>query len=333
MKIEQLPSGSYRIRKTYNKKTYTITLDYKPTQKEALQLMAAELDKVKIKGTNKTFEVIAKDYIKSKSNILSPSTIRGYEAILKKMPEYFKEMRASDIENSTIQILANEYSITHSQKTVKNVVAFISAVISLYNPNLRVKVTLPQKVKREEYIPTDEDVKRILEHSKGTMYECALMLATMGLRRSEIVAITSDDLDGNILTINKALVFDSNCNYVLKTTKTEDSTRKLYLPDNIAAFIRKQNGKIYPGHPNNILWFLYKAQDELGIQRFSLHKFRHYFATKLSYMPNINEEDILKMGGWKTSHVMKEVYRHSQIDRNIQTQKDIASQISNDLFS
>lgn len=46
MKIEKLPSGSYQIRKMYRGTTYTVVTDYKPTQKEAVRLMADELDKV-----------------------------------------------------------------------------------------------------------------------------------------------------------------------------------------------------------------------------------------------------------------------------------------------
>ena len=44
MKIEKLPSGSYRVRKMYKGKTYTVVFDYKPTQKEALQAISAELE-------------------------------------------------------------------------------------------------------------------------------------------------------------------------------------------------------------------------------------------------------------------------------------------------
>ena len=36
MKIERLPSGSYRIRKMYKGKIYSVITDYKPTQKEAI---------------------------------------------------------------------------------------------------------------------------------------------------------------------------------------------------------------------------------------------------------------------------------------------------------
>ena len=56
MKIEKLPSGSYRIRKTYKGQVYTVVFDSKPTQKEALQAMAKELDKIQSAKANMTFQ-------------------------------------------------------------------------------------------------------------------------------------------------------------------------------------------------------------------------------------------------------------------------------------
>ena len=76
MKIEKLPSGSYRIRKMYKGKMYTVVFDRKPTQKEAMQAMAAELDKVQESHESMTFKIAAERYIESKRNVLSPSTIR-----------------------------------------------------------------------------------------------------------------------------------------------------------------------------------------------------------------------------------------------------------------
>lgn len=55
MKLEKLPSGSYRIRKMYKGKMYTVTFEGKPTQKEAMLAMAAELEKVKTEKVNMTF--------------------------------------------------------------------------------------------------------------------------------------------------------------------------------------------------------------------------------------------------------------------------------------
>ena len=55
MKIEKLPSGSYRIRKMYKGQMYTVVFNEKPTQKEAMQAMAAEPDKIKSKKYHLTF--------------------------------------------------------------------------------------------------------------------------------------------------------------------------------------------------------------------------------------------------------------------------------------
>ena len=36
MNIDKRPSGNYRVRKMVNGKTYTLTLDHKPTEKEII---------------------------------------------------------------------------------------------------------------------------------------------------------------------------------------------------------------------------------------------------------------------------------------------------------
>lgn len=87
MKIEKLPSGSYRIRKMYKGQTYTVIFDGKPTQKEAMMAMAAELEKVQGKHESMTFRSAAEKYIESKRNVLSPSTVRNYVTIMRQIPD------------------------------------------------------------------------------------------------------------------------------------------------------------------------------------------------------------------------------------------------------
>lgn len=45
---------------------------------------------------------------------------------------------------------------------------------------------LPQKEKLSPYIPTKEEVHAIFEEIKCSKYEIPIMLAAMGLRRSEM---------------------------------------------------------------------------------------------------------------------------------------------------
>ena len=330
MKIEKLPSGSYRIRKMYKGKTYTITFSDKPTQKEAIQAMALELDKVQIKYKSMTFQNAADTYIESKRNVLSPSTIRGYSIIMRQLPESFLEKNIHDITALDVQTEINRISKDHSPKTVRNHHGFISAVLGVFCPNLKLTTTLPQKLKNEPYIPSDEDVRRILDYAKGTDYEIPLILACYGLRRSEICALTPEDIKEDMITINKALVQNENREWITKATKTTCSTRDVIIPIDIADKIRNQ-GYVYHGAPGKISEYLLKAQKSLGIQHFSIHKLRHYFASKMSAL-NIPEADILKTGGWESDHVMKSVYRHSMMEKEENAKREAAEKMRNVLF-
>lgn len=326
MKIEKLPSGSYRIRKMYKGKMYTVVFDYKPTQKEAMQAMAAELDKVQGKFESMTFQAAAENYIESKQNILSPSTIRGYAGILRQIPEKFLSANIHDITSFDVQTEINRVSKSHSPKTVRNHHGFISSVLGAFCPNLKLTTTLPQKVKNEPYIPSDEDVRRILECAKGTEYEIPLILACYGLRRSEICALTLDDIDGDIISVTKAKVRNEKKEWIIKTTKTTASTREIVIPIEIADKIRNQ-GYIFRGNPGKITDYLYSIQKKYEIPHFSIHKLRHYFASKMSAM-NIPEADIMKMGGWETDYVMKNVYRHAMLDADKKTQRDAVNRLT-----
>lgn len=331
MKIEKLPSGSYRIRKMYKGKTYAITFDYKPTQKEAIQAMAAELDKVSQKGETLTFKSAYERYIESKRNVLSPSTIMGYDIIIKRISQKFLDMQICDITALDVQEEINLVASSRSPKTVRNTHGLISAVLGIFSPNLKLTTTLPQKIKKEPYIPSDEDVKRILQAAEGTEYEVPILLACYGLRRSEICALTMDDINGDAISINKAIVLNERNEYVVKSTKTTASTREIIVPTEITEKIRER-GYIYKGHPSGITRYLSKEQEELGIPHFSIHKLRHYFASRLSAM-NIPDVDIMKMGGWETDQVMKSIYRHSMQDEDNSKQRVIAEQFKKILFS
>lgn len=320
MKIEKLPSGSYRMRKMYKGKTYTVVTEYKPTQKEAIQLLAEAMKKEKPSAPARLdFASAAEEYISVKENVLSPSTIVGYRSVLKNLSDSFRFMLLNDISSIDIQKEINDYSVNRSPKTVRNAHGLISAILGMFRPDMNINTTLPQKRKNDEYIPSDEDVKRVLNHAKGTKYEIPLFLATLGLRRSEICALTVDDLDGNILTIDKALVISPDGDFSEKGTKTADGTRQIYIPNYLAELIREK-GVIYDGFPGSILRYLKSTQDKLGIKRFRLHALRHYYAS-MSHSLGIPDSYIMQAGGWKSDGTLKSVYRHAMDDKKEEMQK------------
>lgn len=331
MKIEKLPSGSYRVRKMYKGKTYTLIFEGKPTQKEVMLKMSEKLKNVQGNHQSMTFKAAAEKYIEAKRNVLSPSTIRGYSGMIRQISNKLLDMSVYDVTALDVQKEINSYAKEHSPKSVYNLHGFISAILGMFFPEIKLTTTLPQKIKNEPYIPSDEDVRKIIELSKGTLFEIPIALACYGMRRSEICALTIEDIDGDIVHINKAMVQDEKREWVVKTTKTTASTRDIIIPTQIADMIREQ-GYVYKGHPGKISDYLYRTQDRLGIPRFSIHKLRHYFASKMSAL-NVPEADILKMGGWSSDHVMKSVYRHSMMDKEEQAKRDAAERLRGVLFS
>ena len=304
MTIEKLPSGNYRIKEMRNGKTYRITLDHKPTKAEAKELIQEKSEGF---NDNTPFYTAADSYIKSKENVLSPATIRGYRSIINNMDKDFSSLPIDKIDLPVLQTYINNFSADHSPKSVRNTNGFIVAVLKFYGSDVKTP-RLPQKEVKNDYIPTENDVKRLLNEFKGHKYEPFLILATMGLRRSEICALTDEDLEGNVLTINKALVMNDKKEWVIKQTKTVESTRTIVIPQHVADMLRK-NG-FYTDSPENLYFALSRAQKRLGIPHFSLHKLRHFFA---SYMHDLGYSDkqIQEFGGWKTDEVMKKVYQHA----------------------
>ena len=332
MKLEKLPSGSYRVRKTYKGITYTVVFDHKPTQKEVTQALAAEMDKEPVKKTRLNFETAAKQYIQSKSNILSPATEREYLGTLDRISDNFKDMLISDITQNDIQLEINGFAKKLSPKTVRNYHGFISAVMGVYRPNMKLSTTLPQKRKLKPYIPSDNDVKIIMQQSAGTMFEIPIALGCYGLRRSEICALDiNTDLEGNTLHIDKAMVMNKNKEWVIKYTKTTESTRDVVISSDLAEKIRKQ-GFVYRGHPNSISDYMGRLEARHSIKHFPLHKLRHYFASKMSTL-KIPEVDILAMGGWETDYVMKTIYRHAMEENKKDSQQIAAEKLNEVMFS
>ena len=326
MTIEKLPSGSYRIKQQYRGQRYSVTVDHKPTKPEAIQLLAPIMDSLPRPGS---FEEYANSYIEAKRNVLSPSTVRGYESMLKSISKRLKDTPLSAVTAEMVQIEINRLSIELSPKTVYNIHGFISAVLRLYRPNMVLRTTLPQKVKSKPYIPSPEEIKAILDRAKGTRYEVPFWLACFSLRRSEICALTIDDLsDDNLLTVNKAKVLVSGGGTTIKKTKTQESTRMIPIPAAIADLIRK-NGCVYEGRIGSLLPALYRYQDELGISRFKLHAFRHYFAS--AALRQFPEADVKHVGGWSSGVVLRNVYDHSLIERDNNAKREITDSIFNQL--
>lgn len=305
MKIEKLPSGNYRVQKQINGKRHSFTFDHKPKQRELLEKFADIEDK---RNNKLTFKSAAESFIEARLNVLSPSTVKEYKGTVRRLSDEFLKIEIDKMTANDVQKEINHFASNRAPKTVRNYHAFIASVLQEFRPSLSLHTNLPSKHSKTPYIPSKEDIRMLLDHAKGTPYEVPILLACASLRRGEICALTLDDIEGNIVHVTKDMVLDEHKNWVIKSPKTPQSVRSVFVPDEVVEAIDR-NG-LYKGHPNSISDWMDKAEKDLGLEHFSLHKCRHYFASA-AHAAGVPNADIMKAGGWKTDEVMKRVYIHS----------------------
>ena len=147
MNITKLPSGNYRIRQTEKGVTYSLTIDHKPTKTEALTLISQKIEKPISKYT---LETACKAYIDAKNNLLSISTIRGYNVLIRQISPSLAKRYIGDITKPMLQAEINDYSLGRSPKTVRNFGMFLTTVLDFYGNEIK-GIRYPQKEKIEKY--------------------------------------------------------------------------------------------------------------------------------------------------------------------------------------
>lgn len=315
MKIEKLPSGNYRIRVIigHDDSGKPLRKSFTHPDKTRLRRIAFEYaDKHRHITNRLTVQESIDAFLAAKTAVLSPSTIRAYTSLAKTLKSEhgrFCALCVYDITSRDYQALINALvKKGNTPKTIRNINGFLSAVCKYQGERLPV-VNLPQKQKPVINIPTEQDVKRLTDAAKGTRMEIPLALALMGLRRSEICALSPDDLSGNILHVHKAAVYGADKAVHVKSPKTYSSDRYIRLPDALADKIRSQ-GYVTDYTPAG----LSHAFCRLSGDAFRLHDLRHFFVSYCHNVLHLSDAQIQAITGHQTSVVMRNNYLHSMND-------------------
>jgi len=320
-KPKKMPSGKWRVRVYLGKdekgkqKFVSIT---EPTRKDA-QRKAREVEETIRNGNdvaNITVGQAIEKYIDLKSNILSPSTIKGYRSMRRNNLQSLMHIPLIMLTNQDIQKAINIETVTHQPKTVHNMHGLLASVIAVYRPELILHTTLPKKQKRPKTIPSPEEVAQLLDVTRGTdMYTPVLLASMLSLRRSEVCGLKWDDIDlktGKI-TVRHALVATEGGKYVLKSPKTYTSYRTLAMPPILIDALEQtkdKTGYVIKMTPTAISCNFSKIIAQNGFDRFTFHSLRHFNASVMLAL-NLPDKYAMERGGWATPSVMKSVYQHT----------------------
>lgn len=320
MKAQRLPSGSYRTLAPAERdengkiirKSFTA-----PTEWESLKLAAeyAERKAIGVDNKDMTVKQAFTKYIDARDNIISPSTLRGYNIIKNSRLQLIMDFKIRDLRINDVQMAVNFDSQRLSRKSIKSAVSLLKSVLEAQDVELNIKkITIPQPKAKKKAIP---DVEKVLRAVIGTDIELPCLLAMwLSLRISEVRGLQFRDIseDGRYINVCRARMCLDGSDVLREQNKTYESTRTNLLPPYILNLIQQVP---HEKDTDFIVTFCYetirrKFKEIMRQNGFDItfHKLRHEFATTLNDL-GVPSDYIQKLGGWATDNIMKSVYTHT----------------------
>lgn len=174
-----------------------------------------------------------------------------------------------------------------------------------------------QKSRYEARIPEEGEISKMIVAARGKKIELPLLLALwLGLRASEIRGLTWESIEGNTMTISRAIVQGED-GPAEKTTKTISGARKLRVPPYILDVIARQ-----PKTDEHITHMsgqaMYKAFSRLcekeGLPHYRFHDLRHANASVMLAL-NVPDKYSMQRMGHATNNMLKSVYQHTMLKK------------------
>lgn len=339
MKATKLPSGNYRaiayLGRNENGKIITKSFT-SPSAKHAVALAADYEDKNRLVADVGTFSAALDRFVRSREATTSPTTYADYVSrakILKKHYKWFCQKHMITITSGDIAAVISDMAAPQqprhklhkqkralSPKTIKNYVGIISATFKHEDMTMP-PAAIPKKSSSDIYVPTDAEVKTLIDYVRDTEMYIPVLLAAFGpLRRGEIVALKYPrDFNGNVVHVAESMAKDQKNNFKRKDPKTPGSNRRIEMPDFVIKAIKDQ-GYVTNLNLNQITSDFPRILKRAGLPHFRFHDLRHYCISTL-HAQGVPDAYIMQRSGHSTDAVLKRVYRHTLADQEKENTK------------
>ena len=314
-KARKLSSGMWFIQLRLDGESVPITASKESEcEKQARYIKAShEIGKreKKASGANMTLLQAINAYIDSRDNALSPSTVRGYDAIRDNRFQGVIDKKLDEIKDW--QSVCNIEAKICSAKTLKNAWGLIGSVLR-YAGYVVPTVTLPQVVDFDGPWLEPNQIQIFIDAIKGDSCEIEMLLALHGLRRSEVKAVDKDkiDLSKDLITVRGAVVQNRKHKFVKKDTNKNRKSRRV-IPIMIPRFAvllanaEKDDKKIFRYRPQTVCNHVNRICKKIGLPEVGLQGLRRSFAS-LCYHLGLSERETMDLGGWADANTMRKIY-------------------------
>lgn len=297
---------------------------YDLSLREKIRQIQKDLDDgIQIDGGKMTVLELVKKYIKSQSGLVKPTTEAGYKTVVNILSKKsFSQLAIKDVRCSTARDFIKDlqkkdnrsYSSIHSIRGVLRP-AFAMAVEDDFirkNPfNFELaKVLINDSITREAI--SKAQMRKFLEFVKADKhfskyYDGIYILFHTGLRISEFVGLTVNDLDMENRTINvdHQLQRKSDGTKYIESTKTKSGTRMLPMENDVFECFQRILANRKPPEVEPIIdgysGFLYFDKDERPMVAMHWEKYFQHIVEKHN---KIYKEELPKI----TPHVCRHTY-------------------------
>lgn len=363
MKRRARGSGSIYFDKARKRWTAVVSAGYNPatgqrvrltrhtaTQREAIKALS-ELESLATRknGTNISSETLLTDWVKRyidvyKAPHVNPQSLKTYYAHKSIMDKAAQNLRLKNISNLSMQELINRLANDYSAYTVHSVLSLIlSALNAAYDDGIitRVpqvkKLSVPRK-KSQRRAVSDSEFFAIREQSKNMLFGYLPLILNiaryMGLRRSEILGMTWDDLDikAGLYKVRYQLGFEKK----LAPPKSDAGERLIPVPIPIAnelkALRKKQvidavrigNGKptlifTTPSYQainqSSLSNAFARATKAAGVNGVVFHSLRHSYATDMA--SRVDVKTLQHLLGHASADISLNLYAESKTEHII----------------
>ena len=341
MKITKTKSGSYRTVVAVGKDEVgkRIVKTFTAKSKQELRLKVDEaLEKYKnVRAYADTFRSVAKEHMAVNRPITSPNTYREYLSRFNTMSDvvpWFMDLRVYDITVNDIQLALNAFLKPHvvkmakgkakepkeyvvppcKTKTLANYYGYITGVLR-HRQIVLPPAKLPEKQIYDIYVPSDEEVKAILENVEGELSICVRLAAFGLLREGEVCALQLSDIRGRVIHVHADIAHDVDLGEVIKPTpKRSASNRYIECPQSLIDDIMAQ-GYVTHYSPKTVRKKFKQLLVKSGVHDFRFHDLRHWGASTL-HAQGVPDAYIQKRGGWSTVATLQRIYRHTLADQD-----------------
>lgn len=279
----------------------------------------------------KLFKDVAEEWLEFHRAKVKNYTYLMYARYVKNLILEFQKYQISQITSFQVQkFLNNLCSLGYAKSTISKYRLTLQQIsnyaircdYAIKNCCIDTYIPKDAKVKIINRV-SDEDIEKVLLGYNHYFGLFALFLLTFGLRRSEALALTWEDIDveAGYIRINKVIEYDKSTPILCHYLKNGSKEKIIPILPMVYDILKKQKedktGIIFSHNGEHLhrsrcakLWDRYLLSNKMNI---NMHQLRHTYATLL-YKAGVDLKTAMELMGHKDMTMLLKIYTHPDVE-------------------